>query len=77
MLIDSPIDTPPAMSYTDIVQFFENKSMLQESLIDAITTEMYSNQYEFMETIIEEYVMGLNDKELKTLERTMAARCID
>jgi hypothetical protein len=65
------------MNYTDIVQFFQNKSMLQQSLIDAITTEMYSNQYVFMETIIEEYVLGLNDKELATLEKTMAARCID
>jgi hypothetical protein len=65
------------MNYTDIVQFFQNKSMLQQSLIDAITTEMYSNEYVFMETIIEEYVLGLNDKELATLEKTMAARCID
>jgi hypothetical protein len=65
------------MNYTDVVEFFQNKSMLQETLIDAITTEMYSNQYEFMETIIEEYVLGLNDKELATLEKTMAARCTD
>ncbi len=64
------------MNYTDIVEFFQNKSMLQETLIDAITTEMYSNQYAFMETIIEEYVLGLNDKELATLEKVMAKRAL-
>ncbi len=60
------------MNYTDIVEFFGNKSMLQETLIDAISNELYSNNYTFMETIIEEYVLGLDDKELETLEKTIA-----
>ena len=57
------------MNYSDILQYFNTKSMKQDEMIDSITNEMYSNNYTFMEQIIEEYVLGLNDKELNTLEK--------
>ena len=65
------------MDYTDIVQFFQTKSMKQDEIIDALKEQLYSNQYVFMEQIIEEYVLGLNETELKTLEHSINANLID
>ena len=65
------------MDYSDIVQFFQTKSMKQDEIIDALKEQLYSNQYVFMEQIIEEYVLGLNETELETLEHSINANLID
>ena len=64
------------MNYTDVVQFFD-KSTKQDEMIEALKEQLYSNQYVFMEQIIEEYVLGLNQTELNTLENSINANLID
>jgi hypothetical protein len=64
------------MNYTDVVQFFD-KSTKQDEMIEALKEQLYCNQYVFMEQIIEEYVLGLNQTELNTLENSINANLID
>ena len=65
------------MNYTDVLQFFQTKSMKQDEMIEALKEQLYSNEYVFMEQIIEEYVLGLNETELETLEISINANLID
>jgi hypothetical protein len=65
------------MNYTDVVQFFQAKSMKQDEMIEALKEQLYSNQYAFMEQIIEEYVLGLNETELETLEISINTNLTD
>ena len=65
------------MNYSDIVQFFETKSMKQDEMIDSLKEQLYSNHYTLMEQIIEEYVLGLNETELNTLENFIHTNLID
>ena len=51
--------------------------MKQDEMIEALKEQLYCNQYAFMEQIIEEYVLGLNQTELKTLENSINANLID
>ena len=67
----------PQVTYSDVVQFFQTKSMKQDEMIEALKEQLYSNQYVFMEQIIEEYVLGLNETELETLEHSINANLID
>jgi len=67
----------PQVTYSDIVQFFQSKSMKQDEMIEALKEQLYCNQYVFMEQIIEEYVLGLNETELNTLEISINANLID
>lgn len=46
-------------------------------MIEALKEQLYSNEYVFMEQIIEEYVLGLNETELETLEHSINANLID
>ena len=64
------------MNYTDVVQFFD-QSTKQDEMIEALKEQLYCNQYVFMEQIIEEYVLGLNQTELNTLENSINANLID
>ncbi len=64
------------MNYTDVVQFFD-KSTKQDEMIEVLKEQLYCNQYVFMEQIIEEYVLGLNQTELNTLENSINANLID
>ena len=64
------------MNYLDVVQFF-SPSMKQDEMIEALKEQLYCNQYAFMEQIIEEYVLGLNETELETLEISINANLID
>ena len=64
------------MNYPDVVQFF-SQSMKQDEMIEALKERLYCNQYAFMEQIIEEYVLGLNETELETLENSINANLID
>lgn len=59
------------MNYSDILQYFNTNSMKQDEMIESLTTELYNNNYKLFEGIIEEYVLGLNEQELNTLEKTM------
>ena len=59
------------MNYTDVISFFNQHSMKQDEAIDLIQEELYSNNYTFIEQIIEEYVLGLNQQELETLMNTI------
>ena len=65
------------VTYSDVVQFFQSKSMKQDEMIEALKEQLYCNQYAFMEQIIEEYVLGLNETELNTLENSINANLID
>ena len=65
------------VTYSDVVQFFQTKSMKQDEMIEALKEQLYCNQYAFMEQIIEEYVLGLNETELNTLENSINANLID
>ena len=65
------------VTYSDVVQFFQTKSMKQDEMIEALKEQLYCNQYVFMEQIIEEYVLGLNETELNTLENSINANLID
>lgn len=60
------------MNYTDVISFFNQHSMKQDEAIELIQEELYSNNYTFMEQIIEEYVLGLNETELVTLMNTIS-----
>ncbi len=57
------------MNYSDILQYFTTKSMKQDEMIESLTCELYNNNYKLFEDIIEEYVLGLNEQELNTLEK--------
>ncbi len=59
------------MNYSDILQYFNTNSMKQDEMIESLTNELYNNNYKLFEGIIEEYVLGLNEQELNTLEKTM------
>ena len=59
------------MNYTDVISFFNQHSMKQDEAIDLLQEELYSNNYTFIEQIIEEYVLGLNQQELETLMNTI------
>jgi len=65
------------INYSDVVQFFHSKSMKQDEMIDALKEQLYSNEYVLMEQIIEEYVLGLNETELDTLENFIKANQSD
>ena len=65
------------MNYSDVVQFFQTKSMQQDEMIDCITAQLYDNNYSLLEKIIEEYVLGLNEEELKTLEQFINTNLTD
>lgn len=65
------------VTYSDVVQFFQTKSMKQDEMIEALKEQLYSNEYVFMEQIIEEYVLGLNETELNTLENFINANLND
>jgi len=67
----------PQVTYSDVVQFFQTKSMKQDEMIEALKEQLYSNQYVFMEQIIEEYVLGLNETELETLEHSINTNLTD
>jgi hypothetical protein len=43
--------------------------MKQDEMIESLTCELYNNNYKLFEGIIEEYVLGLNEQELNTLEK--------
>jgi hypothetical protein len=45
--------------------------MKQDEMIESLINELYNNNYKLFEGIIEEYVLGLNEQELNTLEKTM------
>jgi hypothetical protein len=45
--------------------------MKQDEMIESLTNELYNNNYKLFEDIIEEYVLGLNEQELNTLEKTI------
>jgi hypothetical protein len=77
MYITYVTETPQPMNYTDVLQFFQTKSMKQDEMIEALKEQLYSNEYVFMEQIIEEYVLGLNETELNTLENSINANLID
>jgi hypothetical protein len=51
--------------------------MKQDEMIEALKEQLYCNQYAFMEQIIEEYVLGLNETELETLEISINANLTD
>lgn len=59
------------MNYSDILQYFNTKSMKQDEMIESLNNELYSNNYKLMENIIEEYVLSMNEEELNTLEKTI------
>ena len=59
------------IDYTDVISFFNLHSMKQDEAIELIQEELYSNNYTFMEQIIEEYVLGLDQQELETLMNTI------
>lgn len=59
------------MNYSEILQYFNTKSMKQDEMIESLTNELYNNNYKLIEDIIEEYVLGLNEQELNTLEKTI------
>lgn len=65
------------VTYSDIVQFFQSKSMKQDEMIDALKEQLYSNEYVLMEQIIEEYVLGLNETELDTLKEFINTHLTD
>ncbi len=65
------------VTYSDVVQFFQTKSMKQDEMIEALKEQLYSNEYVLMEQIIEEYVLGLNETELNTLENFINANLND
>lgn len=54
------------MSYSEIVEFFKHP-IDDQIIIDALQEQLYCNNYELMEQVLEEYVLGLNDTEKTTL----------
>jgi hypothetical protein len=65
------------MNYTDVVQFFQTKSMQQDEMISVLQEQLYSNNYKLMENIIEEYVLSMNEEELNTLEQFINTNLTD
>jgi hypothetical protein len=65
------------MDYSQVVQFFNTKSMKQDELIDTLTTELYSNNYLLMENIIEEYVLNMNEEEIDSLKNFVTTYLVD
>ncbi len=59
------------MNYSDILQYFNTKTMKQDEMIESLNNELYSNNYKLFEDIIEEYVLSMNEEELNTLEKTI------
>jgi hypothetical protein len=45
--------------------------MNQDEAIELLQEQLYSNNYTFMENVIEEYVLGLDETELATLIKTI------
>jgi hypothetical protein len=45
--------------------------MNQDEAIELLQEQLYSNNYTFMENVIEEYVLGLDETELATLINTI------
>lgn len=60
------------MSYSEIVEFFK-RPIDDQALIDALQEQLYCNNYELMEQVLEEYVLGLNDTEKTTLFNNISA----
>ena len=59
------------VDYTDVISFFNLHSMNQDEAIELLQEELYSNNYVFMEKVIEEYVLGLDQTELANLITTI------
>jgi hypothetical protein len=59
------------VNYTEVISFFNLHSMNQDEAIELLQEELYSNNYTFMERIIEEYVLGLDQTELANLINTI------
>jgi hypothetical protein len=59
------------VNYTEVISFFNLHSMNQDEAIELLQEELYSNNYVFMERIIEEYVLGLDKTELANLINTI------
>lgn len=59
------------VDYTEVISFFNLHSMNQDEAIELLQEELYSNNYTFMERIIEEYVLGLDQTELANLITTI------
>ena len=59
------------VDYTEVISFFNLHSMNQDEAIELLQEELYSNNYTFMERIIEEYVLGLDKTELANLITTI------
>ena len=59
------------VNYTEVISFFNLHSMNQDEAIELLQEELYSNNYVFMEKVIEEYVLGLDQTELANLITTI------
>ena len=59
------------VDYTEVISFFNLHSMNQDEAIELLQEELYSNNYVFMEKVIEEYVLGLDQTELANLITTI------
>jgi hypothetical protein len=59
------------VDYTEVISFFNLHSMNQDEAIELLQEELYSNNYTFMESIIEEYVLRLDQQELANLINTI------
>jgi len=59
------------VNYTEVISFFNLHSMNQDEAIELLQEELYSNNYVFMEKVIEEYVLGLEQTELANLINTI------
>jgi len=59
------------VNYTEVISFFNLHSMNQDEAIELLQEELYSNNYVFMEKVIEEYVLGLDKTELANLITTI------
>lgn len=59
------------VDYTEVISFFKLHSMNQDEAIELLQEELYSNNYVFMEKVIEEYVLGLDKTELANLITTI------
>ena len=59
------------VDYTEVISFLNLHSMNQDEAIELLQEQLYSNNYTFMENVIEEYVLGLDETELATLINTI------
>jgi|LakMenE18May11ns_1017448.scaffolds.fasta_scaffold9006803_1 hypothetical protein len=59
------------VDYTEVISFLNLHSMNQDEAIELLQEQLYSNNYTFMENVIEEYVLGLDETELATLIKTI------